>query len=275
MKKKIIIVSIVLIFIIFLLYVIARYIGTKGLEVKEYKIETDISSNFHGLKIVHFSDLHYNTTINQEDLVNIVARINLIKPDIVVFTGDLIDKSINITDEVKDNLITNLSKIKVSIGKYAVTGEHDNKEFVNIMNLCKFTVLDNNYDLIYKDTNDPILIAGISYSSTNIDEKLSNIYEYINNNSIQYKILLVHEPDNIEKINNFNLVLSGHSHKNQINIPIIRDFFKIEGAKKYLDDYYEVNGIKLFISSGLGTSRFKLRLFNKPSINFYRIVKKA
>lgn len=273
MKRKLIIISLLLITIIFSLYLSAKYIGTKGLVVKEYKIEANITDNFHGLKIVHFSDLHYDS-ISKDDLINIINKINLINPDIVVYTGDLIDKNTNITEEIKNDLIENFKNIKVSIGKYAVNGEHDGEVFQNIMDSANFEILNNSYELIYKDTNEPILLAGINYEGS-IDENLSSIYEYINNNSIQYKILLTHIPDNIDKINNFNLVLAGHSHKNQINIPIIRELFKVDGALKYYSDYYEVNNTKLYISSGLGTTNYRLRLFNKPSFNFYRITKES
>ena len=48
---------------------------------------------------------------------------------------------------------------------------------------------------------------------------------------------------------------------------------KPKGATKYYDEYYDLGKTELFISSGLGTSTIDLRLFNKPSFNFYRLVK--
>lgn len=277
MKKKIIVISLLFLIIIFSFYLSARYIGITGLKVKEYKIEANISENFHGLKIVHFSDLHYNTTIDKNNLNKIVDKINFIKPDIVVFTGDLIDKTTNITTEIKNDLIESLSKINSILGKYSITGEHDNESTENILTSSNFVLLNNDYDLIYQDNLEPIMLAGISSNivNNNIVEKMNKTNEYLSNNNIKYKILLMHEPDYIDNISNFDLVLAGHSHNNQVNIPIINDFFKIDGAKKYYNEYYEVNNTKLFVSSGLGTSRYKLRLFNKPSINFYRIIKES
>ena len=94
---------------------------------------------------------------------------------------------------------------------------------------------------------------------------------------INYKIILVHEPDYIDtitsKYNNINLVLAGHSHNGQINIPYIKKLLLPEGSKKYYNNYYKVNNTNLYISSGLGESKINFRLFNKPSINFYRINK--
>ena len=109
------------------------------------------------------------------------------------------------------------------------------------------------------------------YSYQYVD--IAQIHEYLEQNNAVYKILLTHEPDIIDNTNIFDLVLAGHSHNSQINLPIIRDFTKIDGAKKYYLPYYKVNNTNLYISGGLGTSNYKLRFLNKPSINFYRIVK--
>ena len=100
---------------------------------------------------------------------------------------------------------------------------------------------------------------------------------YKKSEDINYKIILVHEPDYIDtitsKYNNTNLVLAGHSHNGQINIPYIKKLLLPEGSKKYYNNYYKVNNTNLYISSGLGESNINFRLFNKPSINFYRINK--
>ena len=91
--KKIIRFILISILIISLILIYARYIGTTGLITKEYKIETrSIPESFDGLKIVHFSDLHYLRITNKDTLKKITEEINQINPDIVFFTGDLIDK---------------------------------------------------------------------------------------------------------------------------------------------------------------------------------------
>lgn len=273
MKKKLIIISIIVLALLTSIYIWARYIETNGLKVKEYKIEANINDNFHGLKIVHFTDLHYGSTIDKNDLKKMAEKINFIKPDIVVFTGDLTDKF----DEESLSEITNeLIKINTTIGKFAVSGNQDNNSFEEIITKAGFTILNNDYELIYKNDYTPILIAGVNSNLLNtndISEKLKDTYDYIQNNNVIYKILLTHEPDIIDKTNLFDLILAGHSHNSQINLPIIKDLLKEEGAKNYYKPYYKINNTDLYISGGLGTTKFKLRMFNKPSINFYRIVK--
>ena len=90
----------------------ARFIGTMGFNTKEYTIyNNSLPSGFDGMKIVHFSDIHYNRAITSEKVDKIIDEINLINADIVVFTGDLIDKDMVITDSDYEYLTNAFSKI--------------------------------------------------------------------------------------------------------------------------------------------------------------------
>ena len=73
------------------------------------------------------------------------------------------------------------------------------------------------------------------------------------------------------KDKDFDLVLSGHSHGGQVRLPIIGKIITPPGSKKYYDEYYNVNDTKMYVSYGLGTSLLRLRLFDHPSFNLYRI----
>lgn len=283
-KHPIIKFIIITILIISSILLYSRFIGTKGLITKEYKIENEIiSDNFYGFKIVHISDIHYGRTTNKKDLEKIVKEINKLKPDMVVLTGDLIDKDTELNDELKKDIIDTLSLINVSVDKYAIAGNHDLyfAEWESIISGSGFKNISDNYELIYSDGNIPLLIVGISSnlsSDTNINEKYNKILDYTNNEEINnlYKILLIHEPDYINDIDysNFNLILAGHSHNGQIKLPFIGGIILPEGAKKYYQEYYKLNDTDLYISSGIGTSNISFRLFNRPSINFYRLTNK-
>lgn len=274
MKKKIIIVLIILILIASLV-LYARYIGNSGLIVKEYKINADIEDSYDGLKIVHFSDIHYGRIITDKRIDNIIDTINLLKPDIVVWTGDLIDSDANLDNETLNNLSKKLSNINAKLNKYAILGDDDysyNENTVKtILKNSNFIILENKFDIIYNENNDRIFIGGID--TTDIENSNSIFNEM---SDIKYKIVIMHEPDYIDSIlnNNIDLVLAGHSHNGQIRLPIIGGLFKPINAKKYYDNYYRINNTDLYISSGIGVSKMNYRLFNKPSINFYRINKK-
>lgn len=279
--KKFIIILVIIILILGLGLLYSRFIATSGLKVKEYKVVNNkITDSYHGLKIIHLSDIHYNSTINEKELNNIVDKVNEIKPDIVVLTGDLIDERLSYD---KDIIINCLRKIEAKLGKFAVSGNHDIPldDYNYIIKESGFTSLDNKYELIYSKTSEPIIISGIGYGDEDIGIKTEQYDKYISELKADdikpiYSILLVHEPDTVDNLdlNKYDLVLAGHSHGGQVRIPFIGKLYTPEGAKKYYDEYYKINNTDLYISSGLGTSMYKFRLFNRPSFNFYRITNK-
>ena len=249
------------ILIIILLY--GFLISPRVFKTNEIKIKTNlITDNFDGFKIVHLSDIYYGTTVDEDMLNNIVKEVNLLKPDIVVLTGDLLSKNITY-GEVKTN---------------AITGDNDNDIWEEIIEKSDFINLNDTYELIYNNGNIPIVISGIS-STTSYGElvnKVTNFESYMENSEVKpcYSILLMHEPDFADYINNdnYNLILAGHS-LGGINLPIIGRVKLSEGAKKYDYGYFNIKNTSLYVSNGLGTNRYSYRLMNKPSINFYRIVK--
>lgn len=253
-----------LIILIILVILYAFFIGTKGVFIREYKIETSkISNGMHGLKIVQFSDLHYGTQVNDKMVKNLVSKINETKPDIVIFTGDLIDERHKLTIKEKESLTNELSKVKAILGKYYVTGEEDFDEATSILNLTGFTNLDIKEQLVYSNDQVPILIIG-----------KNSVKEYfeINGDTPIFKMLILHDPNDIDEFKNYDLdvAIAGHTHNGQINIPKIKNLF-IEGP--YKSNYQKVNNIKLFINPGIGTSKINVRLFNHPTIYLYRLNK--
>ena len=125
---------------ILMLILYARFVGTKGIKINEYKVvNKDIADAYHGLKIVHISDIHYGSIINGKKLCKIADKINSLKPDIVVLTGDLLDKRFNYVDNEISNC---LSHIEARLGKYAISGNHDEpvEEYYDIIEKAGFMV---------------------------------------------------------------------------------------------------------------------------------------
>ena len=117
------ILSIMLIFFLILLY--SRFVGTIGRETNEYSIKTNLNDNFNGLKIIQFTDLHYKKVITEKRIKELINEINKNKPDIVFFTGDLLDKDYKLENKDINFLITELKKIKTTYGIYAIMGDND------------------------------------------------------------------------------------------------------------------------------------------------------
>lgn len=261
-----------LLLIIGILFIYARYLGTSNLVIKEYSIINEkIPLNFHGLKIVQFSDLHYGTTIKEEELKNVINKINELNPDIIFFTGDLIDNSYKISEDEEKLIAKELNKLKSNIGIYAVRGNHDiNDNFENIIKNTYIELLNNQNKLLYFDNSStPIMLIALD-DNLKGTQNIDNAFNFEDND--YYKILITHEPDDYDKLpKNVNLFLAGHSHLGQVRLPFIGSVYNMEGAKKYKEEKYEIDETNLFISGGLGTTKIKYRFLDKPSINFFRL----
>ena len=254
------------------------YVSSVKIKVREYRItEKKIPASFNGLKIIQLTDLHYGTTMFNENIKDIVKMTNDRNPDLIVFTGDLIDKNYKLTNKEQEEIIKELKKLSASLGKYAIIGDEDNEKTNNILNQANFTILKNESELIYQKNNEPILLVGLSSNSKN--QNIEKAYSYFKQNVFNsniYTITLLHEPDTVDDIigsYNSDLFLAGHSNNGNIRLPFVKySLFKVDGAKKYDQDYYNLGNSKLYISSGLGTTnKSNIRLFCRPSINFFRL----
>ena len=267
--------AVIIIFLVLCLigFIYTRYIATSGFIVKEYNVTSEkLPESFNGFKIAHLSDIHY-ASVGKEKLDKIVNEVNIMKPDIIVFTGDLYDRFSNLTDDMKEKIIDSLSKLEAPYGKYAVSGNHDyeHEGYQEIIEKCGFTYLSNESKLIYSKGDTPIEIVG--YPSIIKDYPDYNI-ELTDN----YKIALLHEGDTFDNLEgkDINLVLAGHSHGGQVRFPIIGaiKFMLPDYSKKYYEEHYTIDNTELYVSFGLGESEYYFRSLNKPSFNFYRLYNK-
>lgn len=253
-------------------YVSLRYIGNIGIVVKEYPFyNMKITDDFHGVKVVQFSDVHFGEFTEKGKIDELIKLINNTNPDIVVFTGDLVDVNyaVNLTDQ--EYLISSFKKINASLGKYAIKGEEDSDSFDTIFNNSGFEILNNEVRKIYINDSYINLIA--------VDNNYGVYPTLLNNyDGSKFSIAITHFSDNSDNIvNTFapDIILAGNSHNGQVRIPFIGPMMKRIGSKKYIDSCYKINDTELYISSGIGNTKYNMRLFNHPSINFFRLKKEA
>lgn len=267
------------ILVIFLLY--SHYVEPHTLKTVETKIvSSKITDTFHGLKLVQISDLHYGSTTTSKDLEKIKKEVNRLKADILVFTGDLIESNVELTSEQNEELTTFLSGLEATISKYAISGEEDvvRENYSILLENGGFTLLDEKYDTIYNENYEFILIAGVSSKDKEGENKVSSTLEYVNSleEKPTYQILLLHEPDLVEEldISNFDLILGGHSHFGQIQLPFIGGLCYPSNSKNHKNRHYTLGNTEVYISGGLGTTKIPFRFLNTPEINLYRLTNK-
>ncbi len=257
------------------IYYYARKIEPFLLKINRYTIPTvKMDDPCNQFKIIHFTDTHIGYNYSLEQLKKLVTTINAEHPDIICFTGDLIDNPQMFTNfnEVADIL----NSLHAPYGKYWVYGNHDHGGYgtdviKQTMDSARFTLLRNQSNTIIKN-NSKIQLAGLDdaiLGKPSIKEALANT------NSNIFTCLLVHEPDvaDIVKTHPVDIQLSGHSHGGQIRLPFIGSIITPVLARKYVDGLYKLNRNKmhLFVSRGIGTTRLPFRFLCKPEVNVYTI----
>jgi len=239
------------------------YASTSVISVREYSnIYNTLPKEFHGFKIVQFGDLYYDNNYSKTIEI-LVKKINILKPDLIVFTGGLINKNYSLKETSKNKLETYLSKIKSSVGKYYVVGDNDNEDVVEILNNSGFKLLDNSSELIYYNSTTPILLHGIT---DNYDIK------YKENNKL-FKINILHDAKKTTDILSYNspeIIMAGKTLNGQVRIPYQDKILKEKDELSYKKTL-KLNNTDIFITGGIGTNNLPIRLFNHPSINFYRL----
>lgn len=265
-------IGIFLLFTFVFLSIYTRFLEPKWITIKETPIiDNNLPSSFDGLKIIQFSDILYGSSINQKNIATIISKINSVNPDIVLFTGDLFNDSIALTNQEYEYLRENLQNITAKQKKYAILGDNDiarKQEFLKIMQEANFTVLDNAFDLLFFEGNDPLLFVGTTYESEWSDVPINPEDEN------KYTIWLNHIPINLEENSQANVIFSGHTLNGLIKFPFNHYLLQQNNQNIFLENnFLEQGNTKMYISSGLGTLKYNVRFLNRPTINFYRVYK--
>lgn len=244
------------------------------LKVREYTLSSDRESPA-GIKIIQFSDLHIKKDFTSENLEKVVRSINSQEPDIVLFTGDLYDNYAVYHED--ENIIKQFSSIKTRYSKIAVWGNRDYgggaaQQYENIMEQSGFTLLKNETLSVSLENGKNIIFTGLDDSMLG-NPAAAGISE---TSGADYSILMTHEPDTaVEFLDlGYDLMLSGHSHGGQVNIPI---FPRINEtalsvtslASEYSSGMYELysdSPSRLYVNTGIGTTHISARFGVIPEI---------
>jgi uncharacterized protein len=241
------------------------------------RTDTLIPDSFEGVKVLYFSDAHYNKFMDKERFSTVVTRINQLDADIVIFGGDLFDHpSVEYpTTEIQDELTALLSSIRAPLGKYAVFGNHDlesprTKQMIaNVLAAGGFDLLINQNIPIYNKDDSYIRLVGLDSQLLGTPD-LTAAYQGVNEG--EFVLTISHTPDIIDQLpTSTRWVLAGHSHGGQIRVPIFNELYTVPYARNYVSGEHLVNGIRLNISNGIGTTRWDIRLMADPQIHIYTL----
>ncbi|MCE3037626.1 metallophosphoesterase [Helicobacter sp. faydin-H20] len=232
-------------------------------------IEVPISRLQKEMKIIQISDLHINTLTRIQNLQKMIQKVNELKPDAIMLTGDIIDSN---SHRIEEKIIL-LKNLKAKFGIYYILGNHEyyhnTEEILDLIRELGIIVLNNTSTTINIDSTPLINIIGITDLS---GEKMGflkpNIKQAIlKGNPKIPSILLSHQPKVLKFIGNkkIELILSGHTHGGQIfpfNFLVALDQPYVKGLHLYKPNQY------IYVSQGSSTWGPPMRLGSTSEITY-------
>ena len=246
---------------------------------------------FRGLKIVHISDVHSGSFGNKAAVEKGVQMMLDLKPDLILFTGDLI----NDRATEMDDYIDVFNKLKAPMGVFSTLGNHDYGDYVNwpseadreqnLDNLKKlqagmgWRLLMNEHVVLEKEGQEIALIGIENWSAKKRFPKHGKMWKaYPGAEKYPFKILMSHDPSHWDaevrpKYGDIDLMLAGHTHGMQFGVEI--PGFKWSPVKYVYDQWaglYEEGNQKLYINRGYGFIGYPGRVGILPEITLIELV---
>ncbi len=227
------------------------------LDVKTVDID---SSKVSDVRMVQLTDIHVGSR-SPEFLEKIVDRTIGLNPDVVVITGDLIDSE-HVTVEDLDSLK------KFDVPVYYIYGNHEayaRKAYRDFYETNGLIVLDDEVasfeNLEFVGIN---YYKGMSSGARSPSVKIGEVVDGFDVDYSKYTVLLNHEPDQIDDVaqRGIDLMLAGHTHAGQI-FPFN---FLVRLRYDYVYGLFDVENMKLYVSSGTGTWGPVVRVGSKNEI---------
>jgi hypothetical protein len=275
---------------VILILVLYGFVFTKtDFIVKEQNLYfNNLPVSFENFKIVQISDLHLGSFHNKSVVEKAIGLIESQKPDILVFTGDMI----NVTNKETIPYITLLNSIKTNYGKFSVLGNHDigdyakwdtvpgqkkiNEELIKCERQMGFNVLiDTNFKIL--KGSDSIYLAGVNNCGNYPFKKAGDLKKALRDiDEKAFVILLAHDPaqwaGEVVGKTKIPLTLSGHTHGMQLGINTNKiKWSPISLKYKYWLGLYENNLQYLYVNPGLGFLGFPGRIGVKPEITVIKL----
>lgn len=253
----------------------------------------NLPQKLEGLKIVHISDIHSGSFTNKEPITKGIDLINQQNPDLVFFTGDLVNSVATEIEPYTDVF----DKIKAKYGVFSVLGNHDYGDYVrwpsidaknNNLNRLKNIQKELGWQLLLNENRlvtihgEQIAIIGVeNYSAKGQFSKYGDINKaYKGSESAVLKLLLSHDPTHWEAqiINGFKeiaITFSGHTHGAQFGIEIkgLIKWSPIQYVYKHWAGLYQKGHQFLYVNRGFGYLGYPGRVGILPEITVLNLKK--
>lgn len=249
-------------------YGYARYAERRWLEVNKVTLSLPrLPQGMDGIRIVQFSDVHLGFHYDTDELFRLAETINGLQPDIICFTGDLVDYEIG-----KDGVryAEALANMKAALGKFSVLGNHDyfneSAEVAGLLTEGGFRMLRNDLAAV-QHGGSTMWIAGVEdmwMGKPDVKEatRLAKPKDFV--------MLLAHCPDfaDVAVDHQVDLQLSGHTHGGQVRIPLLGHVVTPKYGKKYVIGGYTLGDhkLQLYVNRGIGVSQHPIRFLCRPEL---------
>ncbi len=246
----------------------------------------NLPKGLEGLRIVQISDIHSGSFTLKEPVKSAIDLINAQKPDLVFFTGDLVNSMASEMDDYVDVF----DKIKAKYGVFSVLGNHDYGDYVRWPNTeMKNQNLENlkrhhqkmGWDLLLNENriieinNEKVAVIGVeNYSESPHFPKYGDLRKaYPEKEKTALRLLLSHDPTHwssqvINEFKDIDITFSGHTHGMQFGIEI-PGWLKWSPAKfiyKHWAGLYQQGNQFLYVNRGLGYLGYPGRVGILPEI---------
>ena len=254
--------------------------GKQHFQVKEVIIESEaLPRGFDGYRIVQLSDIHTGSWGNDTaPMLKAVNIINRLQPDLIVFTGDLVN---NLASGL-DAFIPVFSQLKGKHGVYSVLGNHDYSTYIKWdtpqqqeaqLDSLKakqarmgWTLLNNRHVKLHQQ-NDSIALIGVENSGRPPFPDHARLSEAMTGTAGMFQILLSHDPSHWRREvlpkTDIQLMLAGHTHAMQTRI---FGFTPAQFVYPENDGLYQEGEQMLYVNIGLGHLLYPMRLGAWPEI---------
>ncbi|NOX33573.1 MAG: metallophosphoesterase [Deltaproteobacteria bacterium] len=228
--------------------------------------------DLRGLRILQITDLHVGPTIQYDYVKRVCDKIQVLKADLILFTGDLADGS----PKALGFDVSPLTDIEAPLGKYFVTGNHEYysgaKRWIHEVKRLGFKPLINEHKVI-KYNKGLLTLAGVTDINAGAffkEHESSPRKAILGCPENSFKLLCAHQPTSIYQASKagFDFQISGHTHGGQF-FPF--NFF-IRLQQPFIKGYYKYRNTKLYVSQGTGYWGPPLRLGTFPEITLFKFI---